>query len=485
MTDETDQTTDRGQDAAPDRWWLVAAVGLAVFMASVDMTVVNVALPVIEHDVGTSTGVAEWVMLGYLLPLAGLAVPSGRWLDTVGQRPALVFSLSGFALASVAAGLAPGLGLLVVARVVQGTFGAVLFSLVPALATTAVHPGARSRAMGVITTVGPLGLVTGPVLGGAIVDGPGWRWIFFVNVPISLVVLCAGLRMVGPTTPLRTPDRAWFAEALTLSSAVTVLLASLSFAATNGMGWLIASVLTGPLIIVWLRMPSSTPVRRLLGIAAVVRPHAALTLAATGIGIVFLITPYFLVRTLDTSVSTAGVTVLAFPAGMALTGLVGGFLGDWWGAERTALIGAATFTVGLALLVPMDGRWALGDLAWRLFLAGCGNGLFNAPNMAIAMSHTPRSQLATTGATTSLARQLGFALGPALATLTWASFSFQTVGIQAAMLLATALGAASVATLASGVPEGNRSRRTEASGRMRAELEFDRSPRRRHRPTPE
>src|SRR5918998_1374566 len=186
-----------------DRWWLVAAAGLAVFMASVDMSIVSVALPVIERDLQVPTSLSEWVVLAYALPLAGLALPSGRWLDTIGRRSALVFSLAGFAIASVAAGLAPGVVWLIGARLVQGTFGALLFSLVPALATTAVRPQARGRAMGLITTLGPLGLISGPGLGGVIVDVLGWPWIFFVNVPVCVLVLAVGLRMLPPSAPLR------------------------------------------------------------------------------------------------------------------------------------------------------------------------------------------------------------------------------------------------------------------------------------------
>jgi MFS family permease len=146
VADETDRTSPEGPaEGERNRWWLVAAAGLAVFMASVDMSIVNVALPVVERDFEIPTSTTEWVVLAYLLPLAGLALPSGRWLDTVGYRPALVFSLSGFALASVGAGLAPGLAWLIAARLVQGTFGALLFSLVPALATTAVRSQRRRR----------------------------------------------------------------------------------------------------------------------------------------------------------------------------------------------------------------------------------------------------------------------------------------------------------------------------------------------------
>jgi len=449
MTDGADRSRSHGgqADGEQNRWWLVVAAGLAVFMASVDMTIVNVALPAIEHDFEIATSMTEWVMLAYLLPLAGLALPSGRWLDSVGRRQALMFSLTGFALASVAAGLAPSLAWLVGARLVQGTFGALLFSLVPALATTAVRPEARGRAMGLITTLGPLGLISGPALGGMIVDGLGWQWIFFVNVPVSVLVIAVGLRTLAPSAPLQVPNRTWFTEALLLSGAVAALLLALSFTAGQGPAWMLLAPLGIALLSLWLRMPISGAIRDLFRAPGEVGPHVALASAATAIGTVFFITPYFLQRELGESASAVGVTILAFPAGMAVMGPVGGFLGDWWSPRRTAVLGAVLFTVGLALLLPMNGSWRPADLAWRLFLAGCGNGLFNAPNMAMAMSHAPQPLLSTTGASTGLARTMGFALGPALATLVWSISSYELAGIRAAMTLATALSAVSVIAL--------------------------------------
>jgi MFS family permease len=416
-------------------------------MASVDTSIVNVALPAIERDLDIATSMTEWTVLAYLLPLAGLALPSGRWLDKVGQRPALAFSLTGFALASVAAGLAPNLAWLIGARLVQGTFGALLFSLVPALATTAVSPQARGRAIGLITTLGPLGLISGPGLGGMLVDTLGWRWIFFVNAPVSLLAIAVGLRMLAPTAPLRIPDRAWFTEAVLLSAAVAALLLALSFTASQGPAWMTLALVAVPLLVLWLRMPTSDAVRNLFRTPGEVGPHVALAAAATAIGTIFFVTPYFIQRQLGESVSAAGVTILAFPAGMALAGPVGGFLADWWGQRRTAVLGAALFTIGLALLLPMDRSWSLADLAWRLLLAGCGNGLFNAPNVAMAMTNTPPPLLATTGASTSLARTMGFALGPALATLVWSISSYQPAGMWAAMTLATVLSALSIIAL--------------------------------------
>jgi MFS family permease len=226
-----------------------------------------------------------------------------------------------------------------------------------------------------------------------------------------------------------------------------VLLLALAFTADAGPTWLLLALVAVPLLGGWLRLPTSAPVRQLLRAPEESAPHLALSLAATAIGVVFFITPFFLQRSLGASVAAAGLTILAFPAGMALTGPVGGFLGDLSGLRWTAVVGAAMFTVGLALLVPMEGSWDLGDVAWRLFVAGCGNGLFNAPNMAIAMSNAPATLLATTGASTSLARQAGFAFGPALATVVWALTTYQPEGLRAAVLLATVLSGASVVVL--------------------------------------
>ncbi|MFI9561173.1 MFS transporter [Nonomuraea endophytica] len=449
MAEGTEGRESPGAQPSPqrNRWSLAVAAALAVFMASIDMSIVNVALPAIEQDLGIVTSLTEWVVLAYLLPLAGLALPSGRWLDSVGRRAALGFSLTGFALASVAAGFAPDMAWLVGARLVQGTFGALLFSLVPALAATAVRPEARGRAMALITTLGPLGLLSGPGLGGLIVDRLDWSWIFFVNVPVSVLVMVVGLLTLPSGAPLRMPDRRWFAEALLISTAVAALLLALSFTASGGPAWMLLALVAVLLVLVWARMPASESLRRLFRGPGEVGPHIALASAATAIGTVFFITPFFMQRELGESLSAAGITILLFPAGMAAMGPVGGFLGDWWGRRRTAILGAAVFTVGLALLLPMDSSWSLGDLGWRLLLAGFGNGLFNAPNMAMAMTNAPPQLLATTGSSTSLARTMGFAMGPALATLVWSATSYQVAGMRGAMILATALSGLSVVAL--------------------------------------
>src|SRR4051794_1669723 len=108
------------------RWWPVIGSGLVVFMATLDTSIVAVALPALERDFGVRTAAAEWIVLGYLLPLIALTLPAGRWLDRAGPRSALLLAVTGFTLSSLAAGLAPALGWLVGARVAQGGFAAIL-----------------------------------------------------------------------------------------------------------------------------------------------------------------------------------------------------------------------------------------------------------------------------------------------------------------------------------------------------------------------
>lgn len=431
-----------------DRWWLVVAVGLAVFMAVLDMSVVNVALPVIESDFGTTTGVSEWVVLGYLLPLISLALPSGRWLDTVGRRAALSFSAGGFAVASAAVGLAPSIGLLIGARVVQGAFGAVLFALTPVLTATAVRPQARGRALGVVTTLGPLGGITGPAVGGFLVETVGWPWIFYLNVPVSIAVIAIGVAQLPSGGGLRLPDPGWLAETALLGSATAALMLSLSLAASHGSGWLVLALAAVPPVVVWWRRAGSRAVRDVLRIPDVAAPHIGLFCVSAAGGLIMFILPFFMHRELRVSPSVIGLTMLTFPIMVGLVGLVGGALADWWGARRTAISGAAVFATGLLLLAPLGLDWGPIDLAWRLAIAGVGTGLFTPPNMTMALSNSPRELLGTTGASTSVARQLGFATGPAIATAIWAASGYTIGGISAVIVLASGLAVAAGVTLA-------------------------------------
>jgi predicted MFS family arabinose efflux permease len=266
-------------------------------------------------------------------------------------------------------------------------------------------------------------------------------------VPVSIAVIAVGAAQLPSGGRLQLPNRDWVVETVLLGSATAALMLSLSQTASHGPGWLVLAITAVPPITAWLRMGSSRTVRGLLGAPDVAGPHIGLVCVSAGAGLILFVLPFYMHRELQVSPSVIGLTMLAFPAMNALVGLTAGAMADWWGARRTAISGAAVLAAGLLLLAPLGPDWGPTDLAWRLAIVGIGVGLFNAPNMTMALSNSPRELLGTTGASTSVARQLGFATGPAIATAIWAASGYTIGGISAVIALASGLAVASGATL--------------------------------------
>ena len=424
-----------------NRWWLVIAAGLAVFMVALDSSIVNVALPSIGQSFHAPATVSEWAIIGYLLPAVALVLPAGRWLDRSGHRPAFVLAVSGFAFSSALAGAAPAIGWLIAARVLQGGFGALLAAIFPALVAGAVNPAVRARAMSLVATLGPLGAVAGPALGGFLTGTVGWPAIFYVNVPVSLLVIAIGWRTIEAGGGLRLPDRGWLFESLLLATATTFLLGALTQAPARGLVWLLAAIVALPLMVFWSWLPASRPVAELVRSSGLGAPLAALLLNVTGIAGAAYIAPFFLEQRLHASSAVTGLAVLAFPLGMALTSSLGGYLADRWQARGMTVIGTLVIALGLVLLAPLSNAWQPLDLSWRLAVVGVGIGLFAGPNMAVAMQQAPAHLLGTAGAATSLARSLAFALGPALATVPWALSDYNLAGMREAAVVSVAAAA--------------------------------------------
>lgn len=428
-------------------WAVVTATGVAVFMAQLDATVVNVALPTIESELDIGTSLTQWIVLGYVLPMIALSLPSGRWLDGVGHRNALVLAVSGFVLTSVAVGLAPSISWLIAARVFQGAFAAVLFALIPVLTTVTSRPDQRGRAMGIVMTLGPLGGVSGPVLGGLLVEHAGWQWIFYLNVPIGLIVIAIGLTQLPSGPALRMPGRGFQTEIGLLGMAAITLMLSLTFTAEYGPGWLVLAPLALPFVLLWYRHPSSGAVRELLQARGMLGPHLVLMSEMTAVMAVAFLIPFHLQRVVGATPASVGLTMLAFPLATMIFGWIGGALADRFTPRKVTGVGALAVTLGVTLLVPLAQGWGMADLTWRLAIIGVGAGLLAGPNQTMAMNNSPRHLLGTTGASTSLVRQIGVAFGPALATTVWALAGDTITGMRLAMGMAAVSAALSVLAL--------------------------------------
>lgn len=176
--------------------WIVFTTVLGSGMALLDSTVVNVALPHIGEDLGADIADLQWTVNAYMLTLAGLILLGGSLGDRYGRRRVFVIGVVWFAVASLLCGLAPNAGVLVAARALQGVGGALLTPGSLALIQASFHEDDRAKAVGLWSGFGGVGAAVGPFVGGWLVDGPGWRWVFFLNVPLALICVPVALRHV-------------------------------------------------------------------------------------------------------------------------------------------------------------------------------------------------------------------------------------------------------------------------------------------------
>ncbi|MDR6976452.1 EmrB/QacA subfamily drug resistance transporter [Streptomyces sp. 3330] len=186
--------------------WILLTTVLGSSMALLDSTVVNVALPRIGRDLDADLAALQWTVNAYLLTLAGLILLGGSLGDHYGRRKVFVIGVVWFAAASLLCGIAPNAGVLVAARALQGVGGALLTPGSLALIQASFHPDDRGRAVGLWSGFGGMGAAVGPFLGGWLVDGPGWRWVFLLNVPLAVVCVPVALRHVPESDgrPVRT-----------------------------------------------------------------------------------------------------------------------------------------------------------------------------------------------------------------------------------------------------------------------------------------
>ncbi|MEU0780526.1 MFS transporter [Streptomyces sp. NPDC006173] len=182
--------------ASPAGKWVLLTTVLGSGMALLDSTVVNVALPAIGRDLDASLAALQWTVNGYMLSLAGLILLGGSLGDRFGRRKVFVVGVVWFAAASLLCGLAPNVDVLIAARVLQGVGGALLTPGSLAIIQASFHPADRARAVGLWSGFGGVGAAVGPFLGGWLVDGPGWRWVFLLNIPVALVCVPVALRHV-------------------------------------------------------------------------------------------------------------------------------------------------------------------------------------------------------------------------------------------------------------------------------------------------
>jgi EmrB/QacA subfamily drug resistance transporter len=385
---DTDQPHEPQESADPRRWKALAAVSVAQFMLILDLTVVNIALPDLGADLDLSRTALTWAISAYGLVFGGLLLLGGRLADAFGARNVMLTGLVIFTLASLASGLAQNETLLIGGRVGQGAGAALLSPAALAAITTGFHGQERNKALSVWAALGGVGFAAGVLIGGLLTSGPGWRWVFFINVPVG-VVLLAAIRAVVP--PRRHPDRA--DRRVDVLGAVTVTAATGSFIYSminaGDAGWAdletllpIAAAIVGYGVFMVVERTVPTPLLHpsLLS-RRPITTGAFLMLVAAGVTIADLfLGSQYLQHLRGRSALETGLFFLPPALALMIGAIAAGRLVGTIGTRPVAVVALALVAIGNALLIGVsaDGNVYLEALPGTFLFALGGGPLFVA-----------------------------------------------------------------------------------------------------------
>ena len=405
------------------RWWVLAFLGMAQLMVILDATIVNIALPSAQQDLGFSVADRQWVVTAYSLAFGGLLLLGGRLADLFGRRRMLLLGLIGFAAASALGGAATGFGTLVAARAVQGAFGAVLApSALSLLTITFVDPKERGKAFGIFGAIAGAGAAIGLLLGGLLTEYLSWRWCLYVNVPIA-VLAGAGALMFIPRVEPAKGVRLDIPGVLLAGLGLAGLVYAFARAETDGWG---DPVTVGLIAVAVLLLVAFVVLQRkvahpLLPLRVVLDrrrggAYLAIMLAAVGSFAVFLFLTYYLQQTKGFSPLISGVSFLPFVAGILTSStVVVPRLLPRVGPRPLLITGQLLGMAGLLVLWRLQvGSSYLGHVLPGLFVMGLGMGLIFASCFNTATSGTQQSDAGVASALVNTGQQVGGALGTAL-----------------------------------------------------------------------
>ncbi|WP_026454842.1 MFS transporter [Saccharomonospora iraqiensis] len=417
----------------PRRWRALAVTLTAGFMSLLDVSIVNVALPSIQRGLDASTAGVQWVVSGYALTFGLVLVSGGRLGDAVGRRRMFLIALSAFVLTSALAGAAVNESMLVLARLLQGVAAGLLTPQNSGLIQELFRGAERGRAFGAFGTTVAISTAVGPVLGGLIIAlvgaDQGWRWVFFVNVPIGAVALVLAARLLPPSAPRGRPVRSqldYLGMAL-LGLTVLGVLLPLVRSEQDGLRqlwWMLplAGVL-GAVFVWWERRVLARGGSPLLDVRLFTRTPGYATGAAiatvyfTGFAGIWLVFALYFQQGLGYTPLESGLAVTPFALGAAVSAAVAGRLVARWGRKLT-LLGLSLVMVGLgtvAAIAPHTAPATAGYVvAAPLLLAGLGGGMVISPNTTLTLDRVPTRMAGVAGGALQTGQRIGTAVGVAV-----------------------------------------------------------------------
>ncbi len=411
------------------KWWILANISVGTFMATLDGSIANVALPTISHAFMISLHTVQWVVTAYLLTICAMLPIIGKIADRIGRNRVYNAGFLLFSLGSLLCSLSGHIAWLILSRILQGIGASLLMANNQAIVASTFAVTQRGRAMGITGAMVSLGSLTGPAIGGILVSAFGWPSIFYINVPIGVIGFVAGLFILSaqPMTTKKEPFDYLGSSLFILG--ITLFLYAFSNAPTWGLtspltygGLVIAIILLALFVLRERKAKFPMLDLTLFAIRAFRTGTLAAMLSFISLFCTTVMMPFFMMEALHYSPSTTGYVMAAYPLTMVLTAPISGAISDKIGPFWLTTSGLLLNVLGFILLNSLSTSVAPWLVALHMAIFGIGQGMFQSPNNAAVMGSVDKARLSVASGINALVRNIGMVLGISLSVLL---FSYQ------------------------------------------------------------
>ena len=402
------------------KWWTLAAVSFGLFMIMLDNTVVNVALPAIQEDLGADLSQLQWIVAGYALTFAALMLIGGKLADAFGRRLIFVIGIVIFTLASLWCGLSDTGEMLIVARVVQGAGAALMNPATLSIISATFPPKQRGAAIGIWAGVSALALAIGPLVGGLLTEHLSWHWIFFINVPVGVVAIAASLMLITESkdethVSLDLPGLG--------TSALGLFALTYGLIEANAYGWTSARIV-GSFVVAVVALASFVMIERrsrfpmldlsLFRSGTYTGANVTMLLVALSMFGVFFFVSLYMQNILGYSAVQAGAAFLPMTLLIILVAPIAGKTSDRFGSRWLMTIGMVLLGVQLLYFSQLSATSSFWNLLPGFILGGFGMAMAMTPTAAAATRAVPVHKAGVGSAVLNAMRQVGGSIGIAL-----------------------------------------------------------------------
>ncbi|MDP3564856.1 MAG: DHA2 family efflux MFS transporter permease subunit, partial [Methanoregula sp.] len=365
------------QKMSPKDLMIVIVIALGSFMAGLDATIVNIALPAIAKSLEVSTVTVSWVLNAYLIVLVSLLLAASRLGDMKGYRNLFLGGFALFTAGSALCGLSPNIEMLIASRMIQAVGGAVISALGAVMVTSYLSSSLRGQALGIVAMFTMLGAALGPVVGGFLTSIFSWQYIFLVNLPVGIIAILLGWHILPNLAPVTPKAKIDIPGVVLVFIALGSLIVGLTTVQGNnpqlGMIALVVSAIFWILFIVQERWGKEPLINTsLFANRAYSLQNVNVLLIQMAMAGVMVIMPFYLEMVKKIPAGNAGTILLTLPVGMILTAPIAGKISDVIGTKKPIIAGFAVSAVALFLLSTISAETSVGHIGIYLFMLGAG-----------------------------------------------------------------------------------------------------------------